>query len=115
MHLYILLASLSFHSSPHFHHSERHTPFLLHGSSIPITHRYIKTNTIPNWHASGTMRMLPEADGGVVDARLRVYGVNNLRVIDCSIIPFLPDANIQASVFMIGEKGAQMIKEDHGF
>ena len=56
--------------------------------------------------------MLPEEDGGVVDARLRVYGASHLRVIDCSIIPHLPDANIQAAVFMIGEKGAMIVRED---
>jgi choline dehydrogenase-like flavoprotein len=75
---------------------------------------YIKANTIPNWHASGTNQMLPLEAGGVVDARLRVYNVSGLRVIDCSIIPHLPDVNIQAPVFMIGEKGAQMIREDWG-
>ncbi|KAF1954257.1 glucose-methanol-choline oxidoreductase-like protein [Byssothecium circinans] len=76
--------------------------------------QYIKNNTIPNWHAAGTAQMLPEADGGVVDPRLRVYGVDGLRVIDCSIIPVLPDANIMASVYMIAEKGSEMIKEDWG-
>lgn len=75
-------------------------------------YEYVKSNTIPNWHASGTNQMLPLADGGVVDARLRVYGVRNLRVVDCSIIPVLPDVNIAAPVFMIGEKGAEMIRED---
>ncbi|WQF82350.1 Putative glucose-methanol-choline oxidoreductase, FAD/NAD(P)-binding domain superfamily [Colletotrichum destructivum] len=73
---------------------------------------YVRANTIPNWHASGTNQMLPEADGGVVDPRLRVYGVDGLRVVDCSIIPVLPDVNIVASVYMIGEKGAEMIRED---
>ncbi|GKT44502.1 dehydrogenase patE [Colletotrichum spaethianum] len=73
---------------------------------------YVRANTIPNWHASGTNQMLPEADGGVVDPRLLVYGVDGLRVVDCSIIPVLPDVNIVGSVFMIGEKGATMIRED---
>ena len=76
---------------------------------------YVKSNTIPNWHASGTNMMRPLEDGGVVDPRLRVYGVNGMRIVDCSIIPILPDVNIQGPVFMIGEKGAQMIKEDWGF
>ncbi|GKT76611.1 glucose-methanol-choline oxidoreductase:GMC oxidoreductase [Colletotrichum tofieldiae] len=73
---------------------------------------YVRANTIPNWHASGTNQMLPEAKGGVVDPRLRVYGVDGLRVVDCSIIPVLPDVNIVASVFMIGEKGSELIRED---
>lgn len=56
--------------------------------------------------------MLPEADGGVVDPRLKVYGVDGLRIVDCSIIPVLPDVNIVGPVFMIGEKGAELIRED---
>ena len=56
--------------------------------------------------------MLPLEDGGVVDARLRVHGVESLRIIDCSIIPFLPDVNILGPVYMIAEKGAQMVPED---
>ncbi|KAF3000872.1 hypothetical protein E8E13_007634 [Curvularia kusanoi] len=73
---------------------------------------YIKANTIPNWHATGTNQMLPLEKGGVVNPRLQVYGVDSLRVIDCSIVPVLPDVNILASIYMIAEKGAEMIKED---
>ncbi|KIW72478.1 hypothetical protein, variant [Phialophora macrospora] len=83
-------------------------------ASDDVIFDYIKANTIPNWHASGTCQMLPEADGGVVDARLRVYGVQNLRVADVSIIPRLPDVNLQGPVFMIAEKAALLIKEDYG-
>ncbi|KAG5294977.1 glucose-methanol-choline oxidoreductase:GMC oxidoreductase [Histoplasma ohiense] len=75
---------------------------------------YIIANTIPNWHASATTQMRPLEDGGVVDPRLKVYGIQNLRVADSSIIPLLPDVNIQGPVFMIGEKAAQMIREDWG-
>lgn len=73
---------------------------------------YIKATTVPNWHASGTNRMLPLEDGGVVDSRLRVYGVQGLRVIDSSIMPTVPDVNIAGPVYMLGEHGATMIKED---
>lgn len=59
--------------------------------------------------------MLPLADGGVVDPRLRVYGIEGLRVVDSSIMPTVPDVNIQGPVFMIGENGARMIREDWGF
>lgn len=75
---------------------------------------YVKADTMPNWHASGTNQMRRLEDGGVVDARLRVYGVDRLRVVDCSIMPELPDANILAAVFAVGEKGAELIREDWG-
>lgn len=75
---------------------------------------YIRANTIPNWHATGTVQMLPEEDGGVVNPRLQVYGVEGLRVIDCSVVPVLPDVNILASIYMLAEKGAEMIREDWG-
>jgi choline dehydrogenase len=48
----------------------------------------------------------------VVDPRLRVHGLDRLRVIDASIMPKMIGANINAAVIMIGEKGAQLIMED---
>ncbi|KAF4784731.1 hypothetical protein HER10_EVM0011723 [Colletotrichum scovillei] len=76
---------------------------------------YVKATTVPNWHASGTNRMLPLEDGGVVDPRLRVYGVQGLRVVDSSIMPTVPDVNIAGPVYMLGENGARLIREDWGF
>ena len=52
------------------------------------------------------------AKAGVVDERLRVYGVRGLRVIDASIMPLHIGAHIQATVYGIGEKGASMVVED---
>jgi choline dehydrogenase len=49
----------------------------------------------------------------VVDARLRVHGILGLRVIDASIMPFVTSGNTQASIYMIGEKDAQMILDDN--
>lgn len=58
--------------------------------------------------------MLPLEDGGVVDSRIHVYGVQGLRVIDSSIMPTVPDVNIAGPVYMFGEHGATMIKKDWG-
>jgi len=68
------------------------------------------------YHLSGTCKMGPADDKkAVVDPRLRVYGVKGLRVIDASIMPEVMTGHTNAPVFMIAEKGADMIKQDWGF
>jgi choline dehydrogenase len=62
-------------------------------------------------HPSGTCKMGQDAMA-VVDERLRVRGIESLRVIDASIMPALPSAGPAPAVFMIAEKGADLIKED---
>jgi len=64
------------------------------------------------YHPVGTCAMLPEADGGVVDADLVVYGTENLRVVDCSVIPVLLSAHIQTAAYGIAEVAAGVIIED---
>ena len=56
------------------------------------------------FHPSGTLAMLPLNMGGVVDPHLRVYGTQNLRVVDASIFPMVPAAHLQAVVYAVAEK-----------
>jgi choline dehydrogenase-like flavoprotein len=73
--------------------------------------KYVRDTCITDWHPSGTCAMGLSSDA-VVDPRLRVYGVDGLRVVDASVMPSVVSGNLQASIFMIGEKAADMIKED---
>ena len=65
-----------------------------------------------NYHPTSSCRMGPSAADSVVDARLRVHGVQGLRVIDSSIFPTIPGGNTTAPATMVGEKGAAMLRED---
>ncbi|KAF4767410.1 hypothetical protein N7455_011612 [Penicillium solitum] len=67
-----------------------------------------------SFHPCGTARLSKNIQQGVVDPNLKVHGLKNLRVIDASVIPVIPDCRIQNSVYMVGEKGADAIKRDHG-
>ena len=72
---------------------------------------HLKANGSTGWHQVGTCKMGND-DMAVVDARLRVRGVERLRVIDASIMPRITSGNTNAPAIMIGEKGADMIRQD---
>jgi choline dehydrogenase len=61
------------------------------------------------YHPTTTCRI-----GSVVDSRLRVSGVERLRVADASVMPNIVSGNTNAAAIMIGEKAAEMIAADHG-
>lgn len=73
----------------------------------------IQTGLRTEFHGTGTTSMLPLNLGGVVDTHLRVYGTKNLRVVDAGIIPLVPAAHLQAPVYAIAEKAADIIKSDN--
>nr|CAI5836759.1 unnamed protein product [Callosobruchus analis] len=73
--------------------------------------------TIPTsiYHPMSTCRMGPEKDKeAVVDSHLRVYGIKSLRVVDMSVVPRPVSGHTVAPAYMIGEKGADIIKKDWG-
>lgn len=75
--------------------------------------RYLSSS---GYHVTGTCKMGPDNDSqAVVDPRLRVYGVESLRVIDSSIMPEVISGNTNAPAIMIGRKGATMVAEDWGY
>lgn len=55
---------------------------------------------------------MPRELGGVVDSHLKVYGTQNVRVVDASIMPFQVSGHLSSTVYAIAEKAADMIKED---
>lgn len=72
---------------------------------------YLRASCITEWHPSCTCKMGYDAMS-VVDPQLRVRGTSGLRVIDASIMPKIVNANLMATVIMIGEKGADMVLRD---
>jgi choline dehydrogenase len=63
------------------------------------------------FHPVGTAAMLPRDLGGVVGQDLLVYGVQGLSVVDASVMPMLPGAYTQQTVYAVAEKAADLIKE----
>ena len=65
-------------------------------------------------HACGTCAMKPEAQGGVVDSRFKVHGIDRLRIVDASIFPRIPGYFIVSSIYMIAEKAADVLLHEPG-
>ena len=65
------------------------------------------------FHPIGTAKMgLPSDPLAVVDERLRVMGLDGLRVIDASVMPTITSGNTNSPTIMIAEKGAAMVLQD---
>jgi choline dehydrogenase len=65
------------------------------------------------YHPVSTCRMGPDASRAVVDSRLKVHGLESLRVIDASIFPDNITGNTNAASILTGWKGAELVLEDH--
>lgn len=70
---------------------------------------WIRANSETAYHPIGTCRMAPN---GVVNDRLQVHGLSGLRIADASIFPTMPSGNTNGPAIMVGEKAADLIRED---
>ena len=71
---------------------------------------WIRANSQTAYHPIGTCRMGPEGPKTVVDERLKVHGLEGLRIADASIFPTMPSGNTNAPCIMVGEKAADLIR-----
>lgn len=84
-------------------------PSLLLPENQPALEAFIKDTLDHTHHWTGTCKMAPLNQGGVVDNQGNVYGVNDLRVVDVSVAPIEPDGNTGGPAFFIGYNIATMI------
>lgn len=88
-----------------------HLPFL----SDEYIECHARTISMTIYHPVGTAKMGVYRDPfAVVDPRLKVFGIQGLRIADASIMPTIVSGNTNAAVIMIAEKAADIIKEDWG-
>ena len=69
---------------------------------------YIKSNAETAYHPCGTLKMGVDKMS-VVDENLKIYGLENIRVVDASVMPEIPSANLNAPTLMIAEKASDII------
>ncbi|KDQ20459.1 hypothetical protein BOTBODRAFT_124058 [Botryobasidium botryosum FD-172 SS1] len=79
-----------------------------------VIEEYVRKFVVTAWHSLGTCAMKPREQGGVLDARLNVYGVEGLKVADLSIAPGNVAANTYSTTLGIAEKAAIIISKDLG-
>lgn len=94
-------------------HGGRELPVSAQAQSDEAIAQFIRERADTIYHPVGSCRMGPTAID-VVDTRLRVHGVQGLRVVDASIMPRIVSGNTNAPTIMVAEKAADMIKQDWG-
>ena len=74
---------------------------------------WLRGNVFTEYHPSSTCAMLPQEQGGVVDANLRVYGLANVRVADASVPPIDFSAHLMSSTYGIAELASAIIRDSY--
>lgn len=77
--------------------------------------RWVRANVDTATHYVGTCKIGTREDFGAVDARLNVYGVSKLKIVDMSIVPRTIRGNTNHLAMTIGEKASDIIRQDLGF
>ncbi len=88
--------------------STEHTPTIAADAEFAVLERFVRRSAQTQYHPVGTCR-IGTGDDAVVDPKLRVRGVDALRVMDASVMPSVTTGNIQAPVLAIASLGADML------
>ncbi|KGO75825.1 Glucose-methanol-choline oxidoreductase [Penicillium italicum] len=72
---------------------------------------WLRQNAATEFHPSSSCAMLPERQGGVVDANLLVYGLSNVRVADASVIPIALSTHLMSSTYGVAEQASDIIRK----
>ncbi|KAK0184462.1 GMC oxidoreductase [Armillaria mellea] len=108
-----------FHSSIEWGKPDPSMPWLYPGNTNPdkISDQQLKEwiteNEMATWHPASSARMGRDVTSSVVDANLKVHGIESLRVIDASVFPNQVSGHPCAVVVAVAEKAADMIKTAH--
>jgi choline dehydrogenase len=86
-----------------------HAPANLSGAALE---EYIRNGMVTFWHQSGTAKMGRDAMS-VVDSKLKVYGIEGLRIADASILPRVTTGNTMAPCVIIGKRAASLLQKNH--
>jgi choline dehydrogenase len=99
-------------NSPALHHFAKREvmPGNLKG---PELENFVRDGATTYWHQTCTAKMGRDAMS-VVDGSLRVYGIDNLRIADGSVMPRVTTGNTMAPCVVIGERAGEILKKDHG-